>query len=524
MSFSQLEDEEASEKSKVRSNPSTGASKRRAKENSLDLQRWHSFKDELVKEGKDHSFSAQANKQSTESEQKHLSLILQDKSNSELKTSVASTYEHYLDHFRKNYGDLLRLGTAEDGGSVLPKPKATHKEPNILLNSTILSNCFDNRSFHAPIHELSNEAEFIEEGDSAPSSSEDASFFKDGPKEGLSKIENPLEQGSFSFDNNRNMLSGLLEEDEAEDPVPLPRVSESFDTMDRLERLDLKYFYERDLSKSLDRPAVLAFDEGEEHIRMNVLHLSPLGDHKFSDEYILTSRGVVNSRKNTKPRSLVIGRMSSIDDDVRPNDIILPFADKSISRVHCCIYFKNAFSKQSLPMSFVTLLSGRLPRVAGANCSVKRLTRDLLARVFAYLKPKSQLLAFDLGSTTGTFKRVLFGQAQRVKKGDVYMIGNSFQLNANYACGTWSRGASLKNLCQFLAEEPEERIHIRGLTPEQMRLVDHFREKRKSVISEILREGDGDSFLEGRDPDVDPSFPMLILEVQNPSSKTKPLQ
>lgn len=46
-----------------------------------------------------------------------------------------------------------------------------------------------------------------------------------------------------------------------------------------------------------------------------------------------------------------------------------------------------------------------------------------------------------------------------------------------------------------------------------MRLVEQYREKKKKVINRILLENDGDSFLEGRDPDSDPSFPMLVFEV-----------
>lgn len=111
-----------------------------------------------------------------------------------------------------------------------------HKEPNILLNSTILSNLFENRSFHAPIHELSNEAEFIEEGDGdSAGSGEESFFFKDGPKEGLSKIYNHNDPGSFSFDNNRNVLSGLLDEEIIEHNY---RTEDSLDTLERREGLD----------------------------------------------------------------------------------------------------------------------------------------------------------------------------------------------------------------------------------------------------------------------------------------------
>lgn len=93
------------------------------------------------------------------------------------------------------------------------------------------------------------------------------------------------------------------------------------------------------MRKVNDKPSLTTYDPNEEYIKIGVVHLSPLGEKKFADEYILTHRGLLNSKKNTKPRSIVIGRMSQVIDDLIPNDIILPFADKAISRVHCCLSY-----------------------------------------------------------------------------------------------------------------------------------------------------------------------------------------
>lgn len=525
MSSLNNDDHEAySERSKVISNPSRVCGERRSKENSLELRRWHSFKDELIKERKDHSYSYQRVRASAEtSEQKMNSLILVDRSNSELKTSVASKYIDYLDHFKKNYGDILRKNDGEEmtKDRDFLRPKFGHKDSNILLNSTILSNCFNDRSFHEPIQENSNEADFIEEDDSRSANN---SFFASHPREGFSKVFNNLERESFSFDN-KGALSGLLEEIQRDNQGPKFRMEDSFDTLDNVNQLDLKYFFERDPYKELLglKPIVSSYNPQDEYIKMTIIHLS-LGDNKFSDEYIITNKGLVNSRKNTKPKAVVIGRMSTVIEDIRPNDVILPFSDKSISRVHCALEYKYKFSQRNIPLTFVTFLSGKYSRIAGPECKIRRLTKDLLMRVYSFLKSPSRLYALDLGSSTGTYKRVLYNKQVELHTGNIFMVGNSFQFTVNHVSSSHSSSAQLDLLYQLLAEEPEDKTEICGLTSEQMRKVDFFREKKKSVINEILKEGENESFLKEQNPSVEACFPLLILEFENAPSSIKPIK
>jgi hypothetical protein len=536
MNSSNHEEEEfALENSKARSNPSRLSDKRRSKENSLDLQRWHSFKDELIKERKDHhSFSSQMQKVSTgeHSDPKIHSLILQDKSNSELKSSVASKYVEYIDHFKKTYIELTKKGEEGEGAKEGYRVKI-HKDSNILLNSTILSNCFNDRSFHDPIHELSNEADFIEEsnsGDNDPDEDQEGEdiLFDENNKEGLSKIYNPLEGGSFSFDNNR-MLSGFFDEIKENERsgskrrIAVRNLERTFDTIENLDRLDPNHFYEKDpkLQDSV-KSLVTTYDPTDEYIKIIAMHLS-LGENKFSDEYILTSKGLVNSKKNTKVKSLVIGRMSSVIEDVRPNDIILPFSDKAISRVHCAIAFKQGFRNRRLNRGFATFLSGKHEPIGGSRCPVRRLTKDLLMRIYSYLRPANKIYAIDLGSTTGTYKRILPGTPWEMKKDDIFMVGNSFQFSITYANSVLTKNANLNDLFQMLADEPEERTEIHGLTPEQTRKVEHFREKKKMVIDEILKE-EGDSSMHSQTPGADFLFPMLVFGIENPSSNAKAIQ
>ena len=521
MSFLNNEDDEIhSDGQKPRSNPSRLPSKFRSKENSLELHRWHSFKDELIRDRKEHSYSSHIQKQSMEySEPKINSLILGDRSNSELRNSVASKYVDYLDHYKKNMNEITKHNENNEGRDTL---KLRSYKDNILLNSTILSNCFNDRSFQNPIHELSNEADFIEEKNSGASDDEEegSDFFDENPKEGFSKIYNNMERESFSFDNNR-ALSGFLEDIQGEPPkiIPERNYEESFDTLEQRDQIHLEYFFE----KKEDREMIKEYNTSEQFIKINVVHLT-LADNALKEEYILTRRGLVNSKKNTKSKSIVIGRMSSAPDEVFPNDIVLPYADKSISRVHCCILYKNVFTPRRIPTNFVAFLSGKKYRKEGSQSKIYRLGHDIIHKIYSYVCPSSKIYAIDLGSTTGTYKRIQFDIPHKIRKGDLYMVGNGYNMTVNYMSSSRCKSSGLKELYQLLADEPEDKTDIHGLTIEQMRKVDHLREKKKSVIKEILKEDEGDSFLNENLRGTEMHFPMLIIEIDNPPSTIKPIQ
>lgn len=411
MSFLQNDDEE-SEKGKPKSNPTRmiDMDSVSRKDNSLELQRWHSFKDEMIKGRKDkgHSFSGQIQKNSLElSEPKMHSLILTDKSNSELRNSVASKYVDYLDHVKKVVGDIAKKNDhGEEFSKELSKLRQG-REANILLNSTILSSCFADRSFHEPINEISDEAEadFIEEG-SRESAGRNSSFFDENPRDGISKIYNRMDKDSFSFDNNRG-LSGLLEDFDEEKPQPelLPVLKElneqtSFDTMENVTTLELAHF----MRKASYIEPVLSYSPEEPYIKVTVSMLTVHGA-KPKEEYILTGKGLVNSRKNSSAKSLVIGRWTAEEDEINPNDIVFSSADKFVSRVHCCVVYKHLLSPHKISRPFMTFLSGKYPKIGGPSCPVGRLNFQSLVRIYSFLKPKKTLYALDLASTTGTFKR-----------------------------------------------------------------------------------------------------------------------
>lgn len=530
MSFLNNEDEEArSDAGKPRSNPSRLPSKIRSKENSLELHRWHSFKDELIKESKDRSYSSHMQKNSLEtSEPKINSLILADKSNSEMRgNSVASKYVEYLDNIKKYMHDLKRNVDTDEGKD----PQKSKAKDNILLNSTILSNCFIDRSFQDPINELSNEAEFIEEKSSDGSDQEaeeegdffsdnprEGHFFSDNQREGLSNIYNNLERESFSFENdNKRLFSGILEDIQTETAQEDPQNTEdSFDSLENIDRIGLDHFFEK--AKGLT--FVSEYNKNEQFIKITV---QPFGDNALPVEFFLTRKGLVESKRNTKSGSLVLGRASTQLDEVAPCDIIFPVSEKGISRVHCSIIHKNLFTPRKIPRAFVALLSGRKKSKDGRASLVSKLGQAMFERIFSFLCPASKLYAVDLASASGTFRRLT--EKSAIKKGDIYMIGHGFNLRVSYLSTRWSGSSNIKDLYKFLADEPEDKTAIHGLSPEQMRKVELLREKKRSVIKEILKEQENDSFFyENVREDTEPSFPILILEVENPSSTIKPIQ
>ena len=128
----------------------------------------------------------------------------------------------------------------------------------------------------------------------------------------------------------------------------------------------------------------------------------------------------------------------------------------------------------------------------------------------------------DLSSISGTYKRINRHEEVPLAKGQIFLFGNSYQLSVNYIRGQSTTKGSLKKLFTYLAEEFEDKVAIHGLSPEQLRYVEELREKKQDIISEILKEGDSDSYIDNTERiDAESAFPMLILEVLNPNGSIK---
>lgn len=559
---------------KPRSNPSGN----RSQDNSLDLQRWHSFKEHPIRH-ESHSFSGmRPNRMSiehSENPKQNHSMMLGDKSN-----SVASGYVGYIEQLNRNLKHLIyrggggNLGTEDKlysqdeasasrefpsrlkagvlgmppnqpgmtmtsinhaSGGALKIGESLNAEilptglgapSNILLNSTMLSNIFNDRSFHEPIHEISREADFIEEEEAASVPEEEqGSFFDDEHKKGISQIyhANIEREASFSFENPKG-LSALLEED-VETSMRAPgsesRRRCSVDTVEVLDKLQAGYF----LTKKEGRKNPHELPQAEEpYIRLEMITLNENGP-KLTEDYIICAQGLVNSKKNTSVKSITIGRMTATADGIYPNDVVLPYTDKEVGRVHCMLSYRHLFPGYDLPQSFLTFLSGKIEKIGGPGCPVRRINTVCMAKILAYLKPAQKVYAVDLSSISGTYKRINRHEAIPMSKGQIFLFGNSYQISVNFVRGQSSTRGNLKKLFTYLAEEFEDKVAIHGLTPEQLKYVEELREKKQTIISEILKEGDSDLYIDNTERlDAESAFPMLILEVLNPNGSIKKYQ
>lgn len=98
--------------------------------------------------------------------------------------------------------------------------------------------------------------------------------------------------------------------------------------------------------------------------------------------YLLTSRGMINSKKNTATKDLIIGRQQNTHDGGIPNDIVLHSMDRAISRIHCKIVYKDGFRvKRKLQKNFLTFLMQRHARVGKGSLGAK-LSLCIYRRVF----------------------------------------------------------------------------------------------------------------------------------------------
>jgi hypothetical protein len=83
---------------------------------------------------------------------------------------------------------------------------------------------------------------------------------------------------------------------------------------------------------------------------------------------------MVGSKKNTDCEDIVIGRQEvarepdsyNFSVDIRPNDIVLPPQDRSISRIHCKIVIKDGF-RIPKAISYNFLLFLRLTKLNSFN-------------------------------------------------------------------------------------------------------------------------------------------------------------
>lgn len=407
-----------------------------------------SMRDDLLRNPNgDYSFSVNKERSDDLSDKRVQSFVLWDKSNSELKNSCSSKYADYLDHFKKSFLQLIREDDEEgendfdieDGDeSILEKNwrgqdskvgegQVDLNRSNILLNSTILSNCFNNLSFHP---NTSKEVDFAEEDNPLDDSCSFISRIR-GEGKPNENYHNPfsiideMDESSFSFGFNNKMCKILQELDRADLQDSQQKRNHSSDSLELI------------LRKRVEHPKFpLTYDKKKEHL---ILSLKYLKDCSSASEYIVTRNGMVGSTKNTGTGFIVFGRQEEDPNGVRPNDVVLMSTDKSISRVHACLLFKHGFKERRLQKNFLTFLSGKRRKIGGLGCRIPDLPLSSLHTIYSFLRPSNKFYIADLGSASGTYKKLVYEKKHKLAKRDIILIGSSTQLHVrNIIIGTGS--------------------------------------------------------------------------------------
>ena len=112
---------------------------------------------------------------------------------------------------------------------------------------------------------------------------------------------------------------------------------------------------------------------------------------------------MVGSKKNTDCDDIVIGRQEVAKDidigsnDIRPNDIILPPSDRSISRIHCKIIIKDGFRiPKKVSLNFLLFL--RETKRNYPNKIIVNLPDYILKLIWSFIRPKYAFYLVDIGS------------------------------------------------------------------------------------------------------------------------------
>jgi hypothetical protein len=230
--------------------------------------------------------------------------------------------------------------------------------------------------------------------------------------------------------------------------------------------------------------------------------------------YYITPFGLKDTQRDAIDFEVKIGRMQLDENENISNDIIL--LDRSISRFHCKIDFKDGFKKiDPLPEEFLAIFMMNHPRL-GQNINVKNLDQLNLINICSYMKIKREFRIQDSGSILGTYIRLKRNHVVPLKMGQIFSIGSEFtlvvhnikinhqvnQLHGNNNGNQNNLSGNLFNneLCQILLEERKSGAVIIGNFSEefkqQLQLAESFLELgENSNIRGNLNNNNGQSLL-----------------------------
>lgn len=237
-------------------------------------------------------------------------------------------------------------------------------------------------------------------------------------------------------------------------------------------------------------------------------------------EFYITSRGMLNSYRNTDHDDIIIGRQQNTPEGIIPNDICLFNSDAAISRVHAKIITKYGFnSPREIPDYFMAFLMMSHKRV-GKNSAGKLLYKSLYRYIFSFIKEPKKFWVTDLGSSFGTYLKLNPENIHPVMKGHTYLVGidtifnivevknspvkKTKELNENY------EGDQEEFLKFLFRERVYNKCEIHGMTETEENMLELMITNHK----ELLYGEDPTSLETERSP---PCFkrPYLKIEVQS---------
>ena len=170
--------------------------------------------------------------------------------------------------------------------------------------------------------------------------------------------------------------------------------------------------------------------ETKPHLRLSQYKLNSLtNEAEVEQVYYLTPFGLKGSRRRSKDQELKIGRMELDENGEISNDIFL--GDRTVSRLHCRIEYKDGFKKvEPLSKSMLSLFMMNHWRL-GRNLNVPHLDSLSIYNICTYMTKKRQFYLKDSGSVLGSFIRIKKNQSIEIKEGQILGIGNEYILVIN---------------------------------------------------------------------------------------------
>ncbi|CAD8055468.1 unnamed protein product [Paramecium primaurelia] len=226
----------------------------------------------------------------------------------------------------------------------------------------------------------------------------------------LSFLQLGIEQFNQLLDNIPLIRNDtFFEEEENQFFFPLTRASIGRDRQSPREK-------PQNIQKYLQKRTIL-FQNNHFDPRLPHIKITQFRNTNINHQYFINEFGLVDSQKNTNSVDILIGRLYRQNQDIVPNDIILP-EDRVISRIHCKIICNDYFRKNQIidPLYLKVLKLINLPA-------------QIKYRISQFLEKPKIVQIQDLGSICGTYLRVFRQEPSLLQQGHKFSIGSDTFFN-----------------------------------------------------------------------------------------------